>query len=125
MTMSGKQILIVDDAVTVRQLVKIALGKGGFQVTEAVDGADGLTKANGGQFDLVITDLNMPNKNGLELAKDLRGTDQYAKTPIFMMTTESSQDVAMQGKQIGVTAWIVKPFKPDQLITAINKVLGL
>ncbi len=123
--MSGKKILIVDDAVTVRQLVKIALTKYGFEIHEGVDGVDGLNKVQETQMDLVITDLNMPNKNGLELVKDIRGIGSYAKTPIFMMTTESSQEVALEGRKIGVTAWIVKPFKPDQLLGAIRKVLGM
>lgn len=123
--MSGKKILVVDDAVTVRQLVKIALTKDGFNIIEGVDGVDGLTKAQENQVDLIITDLNMPNKNGLEMVKDIRGLPNYAKVPIFMMTTESSHEVAMEGKKLGVTAWIVKPFKPDQLLGAIKKVLGL
>lgn len=121
----SKRILIVDDAVTVRQLVKIALTKFGFDIVEAIDGVDGVKKASESQMDLIITDLNMPNKNGLELVKDVRAMENYKKTPIFMMTTESSQDVAMEGKKLGVTAWIVKPFKPDQLLGAIKKVLGL
>jgi len=121
----SKKIMIVDDAVTVRQLVKIALSKYGFEIIEGVDGEDGLNKAKEHKVDLVISDLNMPKKNGLEMVREIRNLEDYAKVPIFMMTTESSQEVALEGKKIGVTAWIVKPFKPDQLLAAINKVLGL
>ncbi len=123
--MAGKRILIVDDAITVRQLVKIALNKYGFDVYEGADGIEGLKRCEETQIDLVITDLKMPNKNGLEFVRELRAMEGYAETPIFMLTVESSQEIALEGKNIGVTAWIVKPFKPDQLLSAINKVLNL
>lgn len=121
----SKKILIVDDAMTVRNLAKFALGKAGFTIIEAEDGAIGLEKAKAEKPDLVISDLNMPNMNGLEMCRAIKGEDALKNVPIFMLTTEASADVAKEGKEIGIMAWIVKPFVPEKLLAAVNKVLGM
>jgi two-component system chemotaxis response regulator CheY len=120
----SKKILIVDDATTVRSLAKFALSKAGFAIVEAEDGAIGLQKAKAEKPDLIISDLNMPNMNGLEMCRAIKSDDALKATPIFMLTTEASADVAKEGKEIGIMAWIVKPFAPDKLLAAVNKVLG-
>lgn len=116
-------ILIVDDSASMRQMVAFTLKAAGHQVTDAADGAQGLTKAKSSQFDLVISDVNMPNRNGLELTADLRALPNYKFIPILLLTTESSGDKKMAGKTAGATGWIVKPFNPDTLNQTVNKVL--
>lgn len=120
----AKTILVVDDAMTVRNLAKFALSKGGYTIIEAEDGVQGLNAAKGNTVDLIISDLNMPNMNGLEMAKAIKGDAALKHIPIFMLTTEASQEVALQGKEIGIMAWIVKPFVPDKLLAAVQKVVG-
>lgn len=120
----SKKILIVDDATTVRSLAKFALSKAGYTIVEAEDGAIGLQKAKSEKPDLIISDLNMPNMNGLEMCRAVKSDDALKATPIFMLTTEASAEVAKEGKDIGIMAWIVKPFAPDKLLAAVNKVLG-
>lgn len=117
-------ILAVDDSASMRQMVSFTLKGAGFDVVEAVDGVDALNKAKGQKFDLVISDVNMPNMDGLTLIKELRATPGFQFTPMLMLTTESSSDKKMEGKAAGATGWIVKPFNPDQLLATINKVIG-
>ena len=117
-------ILAVDDSTSMRQMVSFTLKGAGYDVVEAVDGVDALTKAQAKKFDLVVTDVNMPNKDGISLIKDLRQLSGYKFIPMLMLTTESGSDKKMQGKAAGATGWIVKPFNPDQLLKTINKVLG-
>lgn len=117
------KILTVDDSKSMRQMVAMSLRSQGHDVTEAEDGVDGLTKAQADKFDLVVTDINMPNKNGLELIADLRAQPQYKFIPILCLTTESSGDMKSKGKQAGATGWIVKPFTPEKLLDVIKKVL--
>ncbi len=119
-----KNVLVVDDAMTIRNLAKFALTKGGYNILEAEDGVKGLEMVGKNQVDLVITDLNMPNMNGLEMAKSIKGNAATKAIPIFMLTTEASQELALQGKEIGVMAWIVKPFVPEKLLAAVQKVIG-
>ena len=119
------KILIVDDSNMLRDMVKYALNEGGYpDVTEAVDGADGLEKAKANIFDLVISDINMPNMNGFELITELRKMSVYAKTPILTLTTEKNDDMKAKGKAVGATGWIVKPFVPEQLLKAVGIVLS-
>ena len=119
------KILIVDDSTMLRDMLSYALNEGGYSdVVEAVDGVDGLNKANEYSFDLVITDVNMPNMDGLTLVSELRKIDQYLKTPILVLTTERGDDMKSKGKAAGATGWIVKPFIPDQLLKAVNIVLS-
>lgn len=117
-------ILAVDDSTSMRQMVSFTLKGAGYDVTEARDGVEALNLAKTGKFNLVITDVNMPNMDGITLTKELRTLPAYKFVPILTLTTESSQDKKMAGKQAGATGWIVKPFNPDQLLATVKKVLG-
>lgn len=119
----SKHILIVDDSASMRQLVTFALEDAGYSVTQAVDGEDAFAKASGKRAEMVITDLNMPKVDGIELIRKLRGTPDYKFTPIVMLTTESQESRKQEGKQAGASGWIVKPFTPDQLIGVVKKFL--
>ena len=119
------KLLIVDDSTMLRDMLNYALNEGGYpDVTEAVDGVDGLAKAKAADFDLIITDVNMPNMDGLTLIGELRKISQYSKKPILVLTTERSDEMKAKGKAAGATGWIVKPFVPDQLLKAVNIVLS-
>ncbi len=117
-------ILAVDDSASMRQMVTFTLKGAGYNVVEAVDGVDALNKAKAQSFDCIVTDVNMPNKDGISLIKDLRALPNYKFTPMLMLTTESGMDKKQQGKEAGATGWIVKPFNPDQLLKTIQKVMG-
>ena len=122
--MSGApKILIVDDSMMVRMTVKRTLLSVDFEVVEAKDGAEGLAKAQGSQFDLVLTDLNMPNMDGLTMIQNIRQIPSYVETPIVMLTTESGDDKKSIGHESGVSAWLVKPFEPDHLIEVVGSML--
>jgi len=114
-------ILIVDDSASMRQLVAFTLQDAGFNVTQAVDGVDALTKSAPNKADIVITDLNMPNMDGIELIRQLRAKSEYKFTPIIMLTTESQDAKKQEGRQAGASGWIVKPFTPDQLVGVVKK----
>ena len=116
-------ILAVDDSASMRQMVTFTLKGAGHDVVEACDGQEALDKAKGQQFDLVISDVNMPVMDGITLIKELRALSEYKFTPLLMLTTESGDDKKAQGKTAGATGWIVKPFNPDQLLATIKKVL--
>lgn len=117
-------ILVVDDSASMRQMVAFALTSAGFQVTEAEDGMVALDKARGARFNAVVTDVNMPNMDGITLIRELRQLPDYRFTPLLMLTTESAADKKAEGKAAGATGWLVKPFNPEQLVATINKVLG-
>lgn len=117
-------ILAVDDSASMRQMVSFTLKGAGYNVVEAVDGVDALNKAKAQAFDCIVTDVNMPNKDGITLIKELRALPDYKFTPMLMLTTESGMDKKQQGKDAGATGWIVKPFNPDQLLKTIKKVMG-
>lgn len=120
----NKRILSVDDSTSIRQLVQFTLEKEGYEVVLAVDGRDALDKVRQGPVDMVITDLNMPNVDGIELIKALRADATFKFTPIVMLTTESAMEKKDAGKSAGATGWIVKPFKPEQLIAVVKRLLG-
>lgn len=120
----SKRIMTVDDSASVRQMVAFTLESAGFAVDAAGDGQEALTKLKGGAADLVITDLNMPNMNGIELTKALRALPQYRFTPIILLTTESQDSRKQEGKAAGATGWIVKPFQQEQLLAVVKKILG-
>lgn len=120
----AKTILAVDDSPSIRQMVSFTLKSSGYEVVEAVDGIDGVEKAQAGRFDLVLTDQNMPRLDGIGLVKRLRSLPQYATTPILMLTTESSDAMKSQGRAAGATGWLVKPFDPQKLIEVVRKVIG-
>lgn len=118
-----KKILTVDDSASVRQMVGFTLKSAGYDVTEAVDGKDGLEKAGKGKFDMIITDLNMPNLDGLGLIAALRKLPGYSFVPILMLTTESQAEKKDAGRKAGATGWIVKPFNAEQLTAVLQKLL--
>lgn len=120
----SKTIMTVDDSASIRQMVGFTLKQAGYQVIEAVDGKDALSKLNGAAIHMVITDLNMPNMDGIDLIRNLRANPAYKFIPIVMLTTESQADKKQAGKEAGATGWIVKPFKPEQLLAVVKKVLG-
>jgi two-component system chemotaxis response regulator CheY len=107
-----------------RQMVAFTLKGAGYDVVEADDGVNALKTAKGKKVDLVVTDVNMPNMDGISLIKELRQLPEYKFTPILMLTTESGDGKKSEGKAAGATGWIVKPFNPDQLVATIKKVLG-
>jgi two-component system chemotaxis response regulator CheY len=120
----AKTVLNVDDSSTIRKMVSMTLTGAGYEVTEAVDGQDGLNKAKEKSFDVVLTDQNMPHMDGLTLVKSLRALPQYKSTPILMLTTESDEGKKAEGRTAGVNAWLVKPFDPQILVSAIKKLAG-
>ena len=120
----SRQIITVEDSTSLREMITFTLREAGYEVIEAEDGKDALGKLNGFKADLVITDLNMPNMNGIELTRSLRANNAYRFTPIIFLTTESQMQKKQAAKEAGATGWIVKPFKPDQLLQVVRKVLG-
>jgi len=119
-----KCIMTVDDSASIRQMVSFTLKNAGYDVIEATDGKDALAKLNNVHAHMVITDLNMPNLDGIGLIRELRSNASYRFVPIIMLTTESQDTKKQEGKQAGATGWIVKPFKPEQLLAVVKKVLG-
>ncbi len=119
-----KRILTVDDSASIRQMVSFTLTKSGYEVNEATDGADGLTKAKQQKFDLIITDLNMPIMDGIVMMAAIRKVSGYSFTPILMLTTESQPEKKDAGKKAGATGWIVKPFNSEQLVAVVRKLIG-
>ena len=117
----AKTILIVDDSQSMRQLVKMTLTGAGHQVIEACDGRDALTKLTGQKINLIISDVNMPNLDGIGLVKAVKARNEYRFTPIIMLTTESEQSKKAEGQAAGARAWIVKPFLPQNLLAAVEK----
>ncbi|WP_027190211.1 response regulator [Fundidesulfovibrio putealis] len=117
-----KTVMTVDDSASVRQMVAFTLKNAGYAVIEAVDGKDALSKLKG-SVDMVVTDLNMPNMDGISLIKAVRAQPAYKFIPIVMLTTESQAGKKQEGKDAGATGWIVKPFKPEQLLAVVQKVL--
>jgi two-component system chemotaxis response regulator CheY len=117
-------ILAVDDSASMRQMVSFTLKGAGYEVVEAVDGAEALNIAKSRNVNLVITDVNMPKMDGISLISELRKLPAYKFTPLLMLTTESSTDKKQAGKAAGATGWIVKPFNPDQLLATVKKVLS-
>lgn len=120
----AKTILAVDDSASIRQMVAFTLKGAGYEVVEAVDGQDGLNKSKAKAFNLVLTDQNMPNMDGLTLIKSLRATPSYKTVPILMLTTESGDAMKAQGRAAGATGWLVKPFDPQKLLEVVKKVIG-
>lgn len=120
----SRTILAVDDSVSIRQMVKLALNRGGYEVVSAEDGNDGLAKARTTKADMVITDLNMPGMNGIALIREIRKLPAYTGVPIIFLTTESDATLKAEAKSAGATGWIVKPFQGEQLLAAVRKVIG-
>ncbi len=120
----SKNILSVDDSASIRQMVKITLAGAGYGVVEACDGAEALSKAKATAMSMVVTDLNMPNMDGLVLIRELRKLPQYRGVPIIFLTTESDEEKKKEAKAAGATGWITKPFKQEQLLAVVKKVIG-
>ena len=120
----AKTIMTVDDSASIRQMVSFTLKDAGYAVIEAVDGKDALAKLPGAGVNMIITDLNMPNMDGIELIRQVRANAECKFIPIIMLTTESQTEKKQEGKAAGATGWIVKPFKPEQLLAVVKKVLG-
>ena len=120
----SKTILAVDDSASMRQMVGVTLRAAGYEVIEASDGDEALEYARKHRVDLVLTDVNMPRMDGITLIAQLRTLPTYHLTPLLLLTTESSPDRKIQGKQAGATGWMVKPFNPDQLLATLERVLG-
>ena len=122
--MAEKKILAVDDSLSIRKSLSFILGNEGYEVVEAEDGVEALEKAQAEKFSLVITDINMPRMDGIELTKQLRQTQGYKFTPIIALTTENQQDKMQEGKAAGATGWIVKPFTAEKLLAVVKKIVG-
>lgn len=120
----SKTILTADDSPSMREMVSFTLKNAGFSVVEAVDGQDALGKMANGQIQMLITDLNMPNVDGLELIRQVRAIPAYKYIPIIMLTTESQDQKKQAGKAAGASGWIVKPFRGEQLVMVAKKFLG-
>lgn len=121
----AKTILIVDDSASIRQVVSLTLKGAGFEVIEASDGRDALNKLTGQRVHLMISDVNMPNMDGLTFLKEVKARPEYKFTPVIMLTTESSEDKKKQGQTGGAKAWMVKPFQPQQMLAAVGKLVGV
>jgi len=119
-----KKILAVDDSASIRQMLGFTLRNAGYEVVDAVDGKDGLARAGKDKFDMIITDLNMPNMDGLSMIREIRKLTIQTGTPIVFLTTESDDAIKQEARNAGATGWLVKPFKPEQLLRIAQKVLG-
>ncbi len=118
------RILTVDDSASIRLTTRVTLGNAGYTVEEAVDGLDGLNKLKAGEYDLVVTDLNMPNMDGLAMIRELRKLPAHTGVPVIFLTTESDGELKAQAKAAGATGWLTKPFDPESLVKIARKVLG-
>lgn len=119
----SKTILIVDDSSSLRQVVSITLKGAGYSVIEACDGKDALTKLNGQKIHLIISDVNMPNMDGITFVTEAKKLPAYKFTPIIMLTTEAGEAKKQAGRAAGARAWVVKPFQPAQILAAVSKLI--
>ena len=119
----AKSIMIVDDSPSLRQVVSIALKGAGYDVTEACDGKDALAKLTGQKVHLIISDVNMPNMDGISFVKAAKQLPAYKFTPIIMLTTEMGEGKKQEGQAAGAKAWVVKPFQPAQMLAAVSKLV--
>ena len=119
----SKTILIVDDSASVRQVIKIALTNAGYELIEAVDGQDGLSKLTGQKVHLIISDVNMPNMDGISFVKEVKKLAAYKYTPFIILTSESQEAKKQEGRAAGAKAWVVKPFQPAQMLAAVSKLI--
>ncbi|MDN5514308.1 response regulator [Ectopseudomonas composti] len=119
----AKTILIVDDSASIRQVVGMTLKSAGYDVIEGVDGKDALTKLDGRKVHLIISDVNMPNMDGITFLKNVKQLPNYKFTPVIMLTTEAGDAKKSEGQAAGAKAWVVKPFQPAQMLTAVSKLI--
>jgi two-component system, chemotaxis family, chemotaxis protein CheY len=120
----SKTIMTADDSASMREVVSFTLKRAGYEVVQAADGAEALAKLEGASVQMLITDLNMPNMDGIELIRRVRATPAYRYLPIIMLTTESQDQKKQAGKAAGASGWIVKPFRGEQLVLVAKKFLG-
>lgn len=120
----AKTILVVDDSASMRQVIRMALAGAGHAVIEASDGVDAMKKLDGQKIHLIISDVNMPNMDGITLLKNIKQNASYKFTPVIMLTTESAAEKKQAGQAAGAKAWVVKPFQPDQMLMAVSKLIG-
>jgi two-component system chemotaxis response regulator CheY len=120
----SKTIMTVDDSASVRQMVSFTLRQQGFEIVEAATGSEALKKMEKKEIHMLITDINMPGLDGISLIREVRGNPSRRFMPIIILTTESDAARKKEGKEAGATGWIVKPFRPDQLVAVVRKVLG-
>lgn len=118
-----KTVMVVDDSASIRQVMNFTLRKGGYDVIEAADGKDAIDKLGGQKINLIICDVNMPNMDGITFVKTLKATPSHKFTPVMMLTTESHEAKIQEGKAAGAKAWFVKPFKPEQMLDAVSKLI--
>ncbi len=116
--------MVVDDSATMRQMLNFTLSEASYEPVEASDGQEALDILAHEPIDMLITDLNMPGIDGLSLIRQVRAKESYKFIPILMLTTESQTEKKMEGKSVGATGWIVKPFTPQQLLSVVKKILG-
>ena len=119
----AKTVMVVDDSSSVRQVVSIALKGAGYEVIEACDGKDALNKLSGQKIHLMISDVNMPNMDGITFVKEVKKLANYKFTPIIMLTTESQEARKQEGQAAGAKAWVVTPFQPAQMLAAVSKLI--
>jgi two-component system, chemotaxis family, chemotaxis protein CheY len=119
----AKTIMVVDDSPSLRQVVAIALKSAGFDIVEAKDGKDALSKLDGSKIHLVISDVNMPNMDGIAFVREMKKLPAYRFTPVIMLTTESQEEKKREGQAAGAKAWVVKPFQPTQMLAAVSKLI--
>ena len=119
----GKTVLIVDDSASIRQVVSMTLKGAGYDVIEGCDGKDALTKLDGRKVHLIISDVNMPNMDGITFLKNVKQLPAYKFTPVIMLTTEAGEGKKEEGRAAGAKAWVVKPFQPAQMLAAVSKLI--
>lgn len=120
----GRTVITVDDASTIRRMISFTLRSAGHEVIEAADGMEALNQLRSRGVDLVISDINMPRMDGIELTRQLRALDRHKSTPILLLTTESDPAMKAKGKQAGATGWLVKPFQQDQLLGVVATIFA-
>lgn len=119
----AKTIMIVDDSASLRQVVSMTLKGAGYEVIEACDGRDALGKLSGQRVHLIISDVNMPNLDGISMVRELKRDPNYKFTPVIMLTTEAQEAKKQEGQAAGAKAWVVKPFQPQQMLAAVSKLV--
>lgn len=119
----AKTIMVIDDSASIRQVVNLTLKKAGYEVVEACDGQDALNKLPAQKLNLIVCDVNMPNMDGITFLKSLKSAPSHKFTPVIMLTTESQESKKQEGKMAGAKAWVVKPFKPEQMLEAVSKLI--
>ncbi len=119
----AKLVLVVDDSASIRQVVSLTLREAGYETLEASDGRDALAKLKGQRVHLMISDVNMPNMDGITFVREVKLRPEYRFTPVIMLTTESADEKKRQGQEAGAKAWVVKPFQPQQMLAAVSKLV--